>query len=302
MEMSKEYFLLSSQLGFFLIKGGVRSKGDRRSSTMAVGCGFSIGNLLISVFRAPFPMRDYPPLYRRLMLLPSSFLLEISSFSLLCLPLRKHLGAPFDRAAIKCHYDFVGPVSNTVVLHEGTCRATRSSNWYVVVPHECFVSCDIVFQLVRRRTTRVLRVVRHRLPTEEPMGLRRTTRRRGYVCVNSKAGSILSHDSVLLRECISVVNCASFLRRLYSRFLPFLRLFRRGRGRFALLVLMSSRGDESPPSTSGRGYDDPIDLSYDSWGESEAASAEVTVASYDTVTVSFAGTSRVADDIPWGFH
>ncbi|KAL5783603.1 hypothetical protein ACOSP7_008632 [Xanthoceras sorbifolium] len=63
---------------------------------------------------------------------------------------------------------------------------------------------------------------------------------------------------------------------------------------------MSSRGDESPPSTSGRGYDDPIDLSYDSWGESEAASAEVTVASYDTVTVSFTGTSRVADDIPMG--
>ncbi|KAL5840325.1 hypothetical protein ACOSQ4_012933 [Xanthoceras sorbifolium] len=65
---------------------------------------------------------------------------------------------------------------------------------------------------------------------------------------------------------------------------------------------MSSRGDESPPSTSGRGYDDPIDLSYDSWGESEAASAEVTVSSssYDTVTVSLAGTSRVKDDILMG--
>ncbi|KAL5826529.1 hypothetical protein ACOSQ4_018326 [Xanthoceras sorbifolium] len=45
-----------------------------------------------------------------------------------------------------------------VLRNNGTCRATRSSNWYVVVPHECFVSCDIVFQLVRRRTTRVLRV------------------------------------------------------------------------------------------------------------------------------------------------
>ncbi|KAL5766771.1 hypothetical protein ACOSP7_017388 [Xanthoceras sorbifolium] len=65
---------------------------------------------------------------------------------------------------------------------------------------------------------------------------------------------------------------------------------------------MSSRGDESPPSTSGRGYDDPIDLSYDSWGESEAASAEVTIASssYDTVTVSLAGTSRVTDDVVMG--
>ncbi|KAL5798765.1 hypothetical protein ACOSQ2_003585 [Xanthoceras sorbifolium] len=66
---------------------------------------------------------------------------------------------------------------------------------------------------------------------------------------------------------------------------------------------MSSRGDESPPSTSGRGYDDTIDLSYDSWGESEATSGGVIVASssYNPVTVSsHKGTSRVMEDIPMG--
>ncbi|KAL5839683.1 hypothetical protein ACOSQ4_012291 [Xanthoceras sorbifolium] len=66
---------------------------------------------------------------------------------------------------------------------------------------------------------------------------------------------------------------------------------------------MSSRGDESPSSTSGRGYDDTIDMLYDLWGESEAPSAGVIVASssYDTVTVSsLAGTSRVMEDIPMG--
>ncbi|KAL5846030.1 hypothetical protein ACOSQ3_009554 [Xanthoceras sorbifolium] len=66
---------------------------------------------------------------------------------------------------------------------------------------------------------------------------------------------------------------------------------------------MSSRGDENPPSTSGRGYDDAINLSYDSWGKSEAASSGVTVASssYDHVTVSsHVGTSHVMEEIPIG--
>ncbi|KAL5842965.1 hypothetical protein ACOSQ3_013568 [Xanthoceras sorbifolium] len=66
---------------------------------------------------------------------------------------------------------------------------------------------------------------------------------------------------------------------------------------------MSSREDENTPSTSGRGYDDPVDLSFDSWGESRANSGEVTLASlsYGPVTVSsHEGTSRVVEDIPEG--
>ncbi|KAL5744022.1 hypothetical protein ACOSQ2_027138 [Xanthoceras sorbifolium] len=62
---------------------------------------------------------------------------------------------------------------------------------------------------------------------------------------------------------------------------------------------MSSRGNNSTPSISGRGYDDSVDLSSDSWGESRTKSREVTLAfnAVEPVSVSrYEGTSSVLVD------
>ncbi|KAL5740048.1 hypothetical protein ACOSQ2_029228 [Xanthoceras sorbifolium] len=55
------------------------------------------------------------------------------------------------------------------------------------------------------------------LDLKEPRSLRRTTCRHGYVYVNSKVGPTLSHDSVLLRECMSVGGLMPMRKFCHSR-------------------------------------------------------------------------------------